>query len=87
MLGLSIGKLLFLIAAILIVWYGFKHVHRVEAVRRAILREMQARRSGTRPARNAALPAEDLVKCEGCGAYVAARGTTPCGRSDCPWGR
>ena len=28
---------------------------------------------------------EDLVPCPKCGAYVAARGATSCGRSDCPY--
>jgi hypothetical protein len=87
MLGLSLGKLLVLAIIVLVVWYGFKYVHRVEAVRRAVLREMDARRGRARPARSATLAAEDLVKCEACGAYVAARGTTPCSRADCPWGR
>ena len=28
---------------------------------------------------------EDLVPCPKCGAYVAARGATSCGRDDCPY--
>ena len=28
---------------------------------------------------------EDLVQCPKCGAYVAARGASSCGRDDCPY--
>jgi hypothetical protein len=87
MLGMSLGKLLVLAAIILIVWYGFKYTQRVGAVRETL------RRGAAEKARPAAGPAarppaaEDLVKCERCGAYVAAGSSAACGRADCPWGR
>ena len=84
MLGLSLGKLLLLALIIAVVWFGFKYVHRVEAIRRH-MREEIGRRRGTTP--RTAASVEDLVKCSTCGAYVAAEGATPCGRSDCPWKR
>jgi uncharacterized protein len=87
MLGLSLGKLLFLAIIIAAVWFGFKYVQRVEEVRR-LLREAQRRQQQQRASRAGpqSLEAEDLVKCRQCGAYVAARSTTSCGRPDCPWG-
>ncbi len=84
MFGLSLGKFLLLVILVLVVWYGFKYASRVEAIRRA-LREELARRQGAQ--RRPTIPAEDLVKCAQCGAYVAARSATSCGRADCPWGR
>jgi uncharacterized protein len=89
MLGLSLGKLLLLAVIVAIVWFGFKYVHRVEEVRR-MLREAQRRQQQRQQAmhpQSQTLEAEDLVKCRQCGAYVAARSTTSCGRPDCPWGR
>jgi len=84
MLGFSLPKLLLLIILIAVIWYGFKYMARLDAVRRAVrdefLRQQQARR---RPK----LEAEDLVKCMRCGAYVAAQGAAACGRADCPWGK
>jgi ribosomal protein L32 len=79
----SLGKLLVLVAIILIVWYGFKYAARVEALRNA-LREEKARRqaSGTQRRTRAV---EDLVKCPKCGAFVAAHGASNCGKPGCPW--
>lgn len=81
MLGFSFGKLLVLAVIILIVWYGFKYVQRVEELQRMLRREMRRRRDGAPQPRT--LPAEDLVKCERCGAYVAAGSRASCGRADC----
>ena len=85
MFGLSLGKLLVLGVIVLAVWYGFKYRSRLEAVRAALQRERDARRERPRAA-GPTIAAEDLVKCRSCGAYVAARGTSSCGRADCPWG-
>lgn len=84
MLGLSLGKFLLLALIVAIVWYGFKYVNRVEAVRRAVREELQRRKAAQRPPR---LQAEDLVKCATCGAYIAAQSGSACDRADCPWGR
>lgn len=84
MFGLSFGKLLLLALLVLIVWYGFKYMQRVETVRRALRAEIERRRAAQRPS---SVKAEDLVKCTVCGAYVAARNASSCGRPDCPWGR
>jgi hypothetical protein len=89
MIDMSIGKLLVLALIILVVWYGFKYAARVDAVR-------QAKRAGARGRRNGgggtigggrapAQPVEDLVKCQRCGAFVAAHGAANCGKPGCPW--
>jgi uncharacterized protein len=57
---------------------------RVEAVRRAVRDELRRRQASSKPA---PIEVEDLVKCGACGAYVASRSATSCGRPDCPWGR
>ncbi len=97
MLGFSIQKLLVLAAVIGAVWYGFKFVGRLQQARDAEakagggakggnlgdhLRDWVAGRKG---GANAGGEAEDLVQCPKCGAYLAARGATSCGRSDCPY--
>ncbi len=84
MLGLSLGKFLLLVALIALIWYGFRYVNRVEAIRRALREELKRRQA---PPKSTRIDAEDLVKCAQCGSYVAARSTANCGRKDCPWGR
>jgi len=84
MFGFSFSKLLLLVLLIAVVWTAFKYMRRVEAIRRVLRDEMQRRQAARRPP---PLPAEDLVKCAACGAYVAARSAGNCGRGDCPWGR
>lgn len=84
MFGFSFSKLLLLALLIFIVWTAFKYMRRVEAIRRVLRDEMQRRQATRRPP---PLPAEDLVSCPACGAYVAARSAGNCGRGDCPWGR
>ncbi len=88
MLGLSLGKFLLLAAIIAAVWYGFKYMNRVEAVRRSTRQAAgQVAERQRAQQRSRTIEAEDLVKCPACGSYVAARGATHCGRGDCPWGR
>lgn len=84
MLGFSMPKLLLLIITIAIVWFGFRYVGRVDAIRRQVREEMKRRQAPRGPV---SIQAEDLVKCVHCGAYVAARSASPCGRGDCPWRR
>jgi hypothetical protein len=85
MLGFSLPKLLLFALLVAIVWYGFRYVNRVEQIRRAVREEVRRRQQpGRKPQ---PLEAEDLVKCSRCGAYVASRSASSCGRPDCPWGR
>ncbi len=87
MLGMSLGKLLVLAALIAIVWYGFKYAARVEAVRQHLRAEMRRRGAASDGARRVPpRPVEDLVKCQRCGAFVAAQGAANCGKPGCPWG-
>ena len=85
MFGLSFTKLLLLAILVLIVWYGFRYAARIEAVKQAVRAQALRRRSsGDRRAPNR--PVEDLVKCQRCGAFVAAQGAANCGKPQCPWG-
>lgn len=89
MFGFSLQKLLVLAAIVGAVWYGFKFIARLQEAR-----ELEAKRQGgsaqakgteggaERP--RAAEP-EAMIECPVCGTYVAARGTTACGRGDCPY--
>ncbi|HEV2546324.1 MAG TPA: hypothetical protein VGU20_03225 [Stellaceae bacterium] len=84
MLGFSLTKLVLLAVVIAALWLGFRYMSRVDAIRRSLRGELSRRRaSGATPAKDV----EDLVKCARCGAYVAARNASACGRPDCPWGR
>jgi hypothetical protein len=82
MFGLS--KLLVFGAVLAVLWIGFRYVGRIQAIRQAVGEEMR-RRQRAEQQRRRPLPAEDLIKCGVCGAYVAARGATACGRAECPW--
>lgn len=91
MLGFSIQKLLVLAAVIGVVWYGFKWLTRLQEVRdaqegRTPKKKRRwpgfARRANKEPPANAA---EDMTECPVCGTYVAARGASNCGRTDCPY--
>jgi len=90
MFGFSLTKLLFTVAAVLIVWYGFRWVGRVQA-RKRVEAERRMRtdaRPGTRPGAASTQrrsSVEDMTVCPACGDYVAANGARNCGRADCPY--
>ena len=83
---LSFQKLIVLVGIVAAVWYGFKLFTRLQEARKtdAALRQNSAKRPGA--ARGEAhVEAEDMVQCPVCQAYVPARGTSSCGRDDCPY--
>lgn len=90
MFGLSLTKILFTLAVVVIVWQGYKWLGRMQTRRDAIARET-ARGSGRggRAAAAGAAPSpaevEDMVECTVCGAFVPARGAVSCGRGECPY--
>lgn len=90
MFGLSLGKLLVLVAVIVIVWQGFKLYARKQRVqegeRRPGERTLGERlRKSMREKTGRADPSvEDTEKCPVCGAYVPVGGSD-CGRKDCPY--
>ncbi|MGF1608091.1 MAG: hypothetical protein ACFCUQ_01755 [Kiloniellales bacterium] len=99
MFGFSLQKILVLIAIVAAVWYGFKFLSRLDATRKAEakLRERMGgkpsghkasghKASGGRAAkRDEQADAEDMVLCPVCQSYVPARGSSNCGRPDCPY--
>ncbi len=84
MFGLSIGKLLPTALVVVVVFYGWKWVGRVQAQRTEALKQAKTRRRN-RPTPPPAADAVDMVQCPVCGDYVPARGATSCGRDDCPY--
>lgn len=88
MFGLSFAKLLVLVGLILVVWYGFKFVARLQALHQAAERRRTEGARGTE-ARSSerGREIEELVKCRVCGSYGPSQGPAPCGRADCPAGR
>ena len=94
MLGFSIQKLLFTVAAIFAVWYGFKWVGRMKKVREREARERLRRQVGNGGEAGTSEfgagvsvsgAAEEMVECPTCGAFVAITGAKSCGKADCPY--
>ena len=90
MFGFSLQKLIVLVGIVAAVWYGFKLVTRLQEARKtdAALRQNTAKRPGAARGDSrgdARSEAEDMVQCPVCQAYVSARGTSSCGRADCPY--
>ena len=94
MFGFSLPKLIVLAGIVLIVWYGFKLIGRIQALRDAETkrqaRDARVRRhagdDGGRAASTAAgSEVEETVKCRVCGAYVPVRGAVKCGQPGCPF--
>lgn len=96
MFGFSITKLLVLAGVILVVWYGFKLVGRLDSARKAEAKLRRQPKDGRKTPRDepakpapsedpAALQAEEMTQCPACRAYVAAGSAKNCGRADCPY--
>ena len=84
MFGIGLSKILFTVAVILIVVYGWKWVGRVQSRRRGEAGKMGGR-SSPRPEDSPAIEAEEMVQCPVCGDYVPARRPNRCDRDDCPY--
>ncbi len=94
MLGFSIQKLLFTVAVVVAIWYGFKWVGRMKEIRDKEAKDRLRRdagggngsggASGGAPV-DAPVDAEEMIECAVCGAFVAVRGAKSCGRDDCPY--
>ncbi|HYB09688.1 MAG TPA: hypothetical protein VEJ16_08460 [Alphaproteobacteria bacterium] len=94
MFGFSLPKLIVLAGILLIVWYGFKLIGRIQALRDAEAKRQARdarvrRRAGDGGAGvasdNARSEVEETVKCRVCGAYVPVRGVAKCGQPGCPF--
>lgn len=82
MFGFSIQKLIFTVAIILIVWYGFKFLGRIDKQRKARLKaERRQTAAKPQPKDNT----EDMTACPTCGTYVSLADARSCGRDDCPY--
>lgn len=90
MFGFSLTKLLFTAAAIIVVWYGFKWFSRLQDQRAEVARQDEKLRrpaaaSAKEPPRHPAAGAEEMVRCDACGTFVAQGAARNCGRGDCPF--
>ena len=69
-------KLLLLLAAIAVVWYGFKLVGRFNQQRQQqVAKDEEKLRMGV----------SDTVQCSVCEAYIAADSKSDCGKPGCPY--
>lgn len=92
MFGFSLPKILFTVAAIMAIWYGFKWIGRMQEQQKMQGRKQakQAKKAAEQKpvwgqTRDPALDAEELVACAVCNTYVPAEGIRSCGRKDCPY--
>ncbi len=92
MLGFSIQKLLFTVAVVVAVWYGFKWVGRMKVIREKEAKDKLRRGAGgsgggagSADSSSATGDAEEMVECAVCGAFVAAKGAKDCGKDNCPY--
>jgi len=80
----SLSKILVLVAIIALVWFGFRFIGRLDQARKQeVRRQKQGGRAADATRQHAGV--EETVRCRVCGAFVAARGATSCGRADCPY--
>ncbi len=82
MFGFSIFKLLFTIAAIFAIWYGYKHVSRLARQAKRALDSDDDERGGDRGAPPAA---QSLIQCPVCDTYGDPVDAKRCDRDDCPY--
>lgn len=94
MLGFSIQKLLFTVAIVVAVWYGFKWLGRMKEIREQDAKSRLRRDGGGnawggsgRSERSSATAAdtEEMLECPTCGAFVALSGVKSCGKDNCPY--
>jgi uncharacterized protein len=80
-------KLLLLVVIVLVAWYGVRFITRIGQMRQVLRRaaEQAAVNARGRDPHTPALMPEDLVKCRVCASFVPAKGTTRCGRANCPY--
>ena len=80
MFGLSIMKILFTIAVVVVIWQGFKWLKRRENVA-----AVNANKPLNRESASARDDAEELVPCPDCGAYIASGSDHRCTHLSCPF--
>ena len=97
MFGLTLTKILFTIAIVVVIWRGFRwwrtfEARRVKLGARRAADERQLRGNGRpggrrfdRRARDDAPAIEDTEPCPVCQTYVPSAAPVSCGRSGCPY--
>ncbi len=87
MFGLSLTKIIFTIAVVVLVWNAFKYFTRLQDRRAARERVEKQGQNASQPgsqSKGDKAGIEEMAECQVCGAYVA-RGAKSCGRDDCPF--
>lgn len=78
MFGFSIFKILFTIAVIFAIWYGYKHISRLMAGAKRALERDDTESDDARGV-------QSLIQCPVCGTYGDPAATKRCDRDDCPY--
>jgi hypothetical protein len=89
MFGFSITKLLFTIAAVFVVWKGFKWFNRLRENHIANAGSDYVRSNKRQTSKNngaaGVSDAEEMIKCATCKTYFSTAGAVFCGRDGCPY--
>ena len=92
MFGISFGKLVVLVAVIVIVWQGFKYVGRLQRVEKGkrktgerTLGERLRRSTTDRKGNPDPNVIEDTEECPVCKTFVSVASGHNCGKSNCPY--
>ena len=89
MFGFSITKLLFTIAAIVVVWNGFKWYNRMQKNRATSAGGKAARSNQGQTSKSdgaaGASNAEEMTKCVACETYLSPASAVSCGKDGCPY--
>ena len=85
MFGFSLGKLIFTVIVVAVVWYGFKMLNRLGEERRDKLARQDKPVKKSNKTSTSNNDAEDMVACSVCGTFVAPSSVSNCGRNDCPY--
>ena len=90
MFGFSLTKLLFTLAAVIVVWNGFKWYNRMQENRAvdggdAKRRAENKSAPGAEQKAGAVGDAEEMIKCPVCETYVSSASAVSCGKDGCPY--
>lgn len=81
MFGITLPKILLLVAIFGVVWWVFRRAEaRLRRRHEGESGASQRRATGRGNERSI----EDMVQCRVCGAYVASAGASKCGKANCP---
>jgi uncharacterized membrane protein len=80
-----IGKILVLVAIILIVLFGYKMIARLKGANPSSRVKGSSEADSSDSESSGRIEGEEMITCAVCGNYVSAERPGSCGRGDCPY--